>query len=241
MRFALSSMNAVVLLVAAATDVEAWDSVKLNPTHPTHNYLTEWAIAKVKTPEVSQFATQLIEGANEELHELPVEGSKYGIDLNAKRIAHKGTNAGTDDIEGWWKDSLEAYRAGDKQRAYFLLGIMLHMIEDMGVPAHANGVDHQGNLTEFDNFEFMALSNWKPDFANVNRADPGYVDPSTYYAFSKSWTHADAPDYKDRNSFSKTWTFASQAERALLRNREGRTATVAKWALRSAWMASCTV
>ena len=27
-----------------ATGADAWDSVKLNPTHPTHSYLTEYAI-----------------------------------------------------------------------------------------------------------------------------------------------------------------------------------------------------
>ncbi len=231
----LRPATAAFFLVALLHPAGAWDSIKWNPTHPTHSYLTEWAIAKVNAPEVTRYKAQLVEGANEEMHELPVKGSKYGIDLNAWRIKHRGTNAGTDDIEGWWQDSLAAYRAGNKPKAYFLLGIMLHMVEDMGIPAHANGVYHQGNLTEFDNFEFMALSNWKPDFGHVNRSDPGYADPSAYYAFSKAWTHADAPGYKDRNSFSKTWTFASAAERALLRNREGRTATVAGWALQSAY------
>lgn len=224
-----------VASLAAATEAGAWDSVKLNPTHPTHTYLTEWAIAQVKLAEVSQYRAELIEGANEEMHELPVEGTRFGIDLNRARIAHKGTNAGTDDIEGWWLDALAAYRAGDRKKAYFLLGIMLHMVEDMGVPAHANGVYHQGNLTEFDNFEFMGLSNWKPDFSRINRTDPGYADPSAYYQFSRSWTHADAPNYRDRDSFSKTWALASPTERALLSNRQGRTATVAKWALQSAF------
>jgi hypothetical protein len=164
---------------------------------------------------------------------LAVSGTMYGIDLNAKRIQHKGTNAGCDDIQGWWQDSLSAYK-GNKEQSYFLLGVMLHMVEDMGVPAHANKVYHQGNLTEFDNFEFMGLSNWKPSFANINRSDPSYVDPSQYYAFSQDWAHTDAPNYTNRDSFSKTWTFASSSERQLLSNRQGRTATVVKWALNSA-------
>jgi hypothetical protein len=214
----------------------AWDSSKWNPTHPTHSYLTEWAADNLKSqfPELITYRKELVEGANEELHELPVSGTKYGIDLNAKRIQHKGTNEGCDDIQGWWNDSLAAYRAGNKPQAYFVLGIMLHMIEDMGVPAHANKVYHQGNLREFDNFEFMALSNWRPSFADINRTDPGYAEPWRYYAFSQSWTQADAPNYHSRNSFSKTWLFASKSERTLLRNREGRTCLVAKWALNSA-------
>ncbi|MHC5598348.1 MAG: phospholipase C/P1 nuclease family protein [Nostoc sp.] len=128
----------------------AWDSKsRLNVTHSTHSYLTEWAIEQIKSqfPEVQQFRTQLLEGANSELHELQTSGTKYGIDLNAKRIQHKGTNEGCDDIKGWWQDSLSAYKSGNKEQAYFLTGVMLHMIEDMGVPAHANKVYHQGKAT----------------------------------------------------------------------------------------------
>ena len=110
---------------------------------------------------------------------------------------------------------------------------MLHMVEDMGVPAHANHVHHQGNATEFDNFEFMALSNWKPKFDDINRTDPGFAEPWKYYGESQNWTHADAPDYNNPNKFSKTWAFASAKERAPLSNRQGRTCNVAMWALRA--------
>jgi hypothetical protein len=229
--------RAALAMLAAPLPAVAWDSVKHNPTHPTHSYLTEWAIRWVNQPEVMRYRKQLVEGANQELHELPVKGRLYGIDLDKKRIEHKGTNAGTDDIAGWWQDALAAYRAGSKPQAYFLTGIMLHMIEDMGVPAHANGVYHQGTLTEFDNFEFIAFSNWKPDFKRVDKKDPGFADPPAYYAFSKAWTHEDAPDYHDRNAFAKTWLTASAGKKQLVRDREARTATVAGWALKSAFAA----
>lgn len=226
-------------LLLAAGPAAGWDSAKfkwLTPVvHPTHSYLTEYAIDRLSGtyPELAAFRDVIIEGANQELHELPVKGTLYGIDLDKKRIEHKGTNAGSDDVPGWWADALAAYRAGDKRQAYFLVGITLEMIEDMGVPAHANGVIHQGTLTEFDNFEAMALQKWDPDFTHVNRTDPGYADPSKYYRFSQDWTHADAPGYHDRNSFSKTWLTASAAEKALVRNRQGRTATLAAWALQA--------
>jgi hypothetical protein len=222
-----------------ASSAKAWDSKSGNPTHPTHSYLTEWAIDQLKTqlPELQQYRTLLLDGANTELHELPVTGTQYGVDLNAKRIQHQGTNEGCNDIQGWWLDALNAYKQGNKDQAYFFVGIMLHMIEDMGVPAHANKVIHQGNLTEFDNFEFMALSNWKPSFSGINRSDPGYLEPWKYYAFSQDWTHTDAPNYTNRDSFSKTWTFASSSERQLLSNRQGRTANVVKWALNAAMAA----
>jgi hypothetical protein len=204
--------------------------------HPTHSYLTEYAVNALSGnyPELAQYQAIIVEGANQELHELPVTGMLHGVDLNAKRIEHKGTNEGTDDIGGWWHEVTAAYAAGNRQQAYFYLGIMLHMVEDMGVPAHANHVYHQGNLTEFDNFEAVAAQKWAPDFKDVNRKDPGYDNPSQYYAFSGDWTRADAPNYHDRNSFSKFWLTASRDERALVSNREGRTATVAMWALHAA-------
>jgi hypothetical protein len=222
--------------------VQAWDSESGNPTRPTHSLLTEWAIDQLKNgnPQLQTFREAIVKGANCELHELPARnyekdlGKKYGVDLEAKRLLHKGTNEGCDDIEGWWKDSLAEYKKGNKERAYFLLGIMLHMIEDMGVPAHANKVIHQGNATEFDNFEFMALSNWKPKFDDINRADPAFAEPWKYYAFSQKWTHDDAPNYHDRDSFSKFWFAASDEEKALLSNRQGRTCHLVKWSINAA-------
>ena len=230
----------LALSLLAAGPASAWDSAKfkwLTPiVHPTHSYLTEYALDHLQGqyPELKQYRDVIVEGANQEMHELPVKGTLYGVDLNAARIKHKGTNAGSDDVPGWWADAEAAYKAGNKQQAYFLIGIMLHMVEDMGVPAHANGVYHQGTLTEFDNFEAMALQKWDPDFKDIDQTDPGYTDPSKYYPLSQAWTHADAPDYHDRNAFSKTWLTASEAEKTLVRNRQGRTATVAMWALNAA-------
>ena len=233
----LAGLAVVALLSGPAL---AWDSAKFKlltkVVHPTHSYLTEYALDQLqaKFPELKQYRAIVIEGANQELHELPVKGTLHGIDLDKKRIEHKGTNAGSDDVPGWWQDAATAYASGNKELAYFETGIMLHMIEDMGVPAHANGVIHQGTLTEFDNFEAMALQKWDPDFEAVDRKDPGYADPSKYYRFSQAWTHADAPGYRDRDSFAKTWLTASDAEKTLMRNRQARTATVALWALNAA-------
>jgi hypothetical protein len=237
--------SAIILALTVAPHLanipsaNAWDSKKNNPTHPTHSYLTEWGLDQLNSqyPELQQYRDRILAGANSELHELPVSGTAYGIDLEAKRAQHQGSNWGCEDIQGWWQDSLTAYKQGNKDQAYFYLGVVLHMVEDMGVPAHANHVVHQGNLKEFDNFEFMGLSNWKPNFNDINRQDPGFADPSQYYAFSRDWTHADAPNYNNRNSFSKTWTFAKKSERQLLSNRQGRTGNVVKWTLNSAMLA----
>lgn len=236
----IRAIAATAICLALIQPASAWDSAKFKlltkVIHPTHSYLTKYAIDRLSDdfPELDEYRDILIEGANQELHELPVEGVLHGVDLDKKRRQHKGTNAGSDDVPGWWKEALGAYADGDKEQAYFYLGIMLHMVEDMGVPAHANGVYHQGTITEFDNFEAMALQKWDPDFKSVNKKDPGYADPSKYYLFSKQWAHEDAPDYDDPDEFSKTWLTASDEEEELMRNRQARTATVVMWAMRAA-------
>jgi hypothetical protein len=231
------------------TEARGWDSARTgrfnNPSHPTHSYLTDWAIDRLQNEfaETQRYRNALVEGANTELHELSSRdyeielGRKYGLDLESMRKRHKGTNAGCDDIQGWWQDSLAAYRQGRKDQAYFLLGVLLHMVEDMGVPAHANGIEHQGSLDQYDHFELLAAQKWDPRFDDINRKDPGYPDPSGYYEFSRKWTRADAPDYKSRSGFSRFWLTASDREKELVRNRQGRTCNVTMWALKSALQA----
>ncbi|RYE09298.1 MAG: hypothetical protein EOP22_09355 [Hyphomicrobiales bacterium] len=227
-------ITALAFLALMPQPVAAWDSASsLNPTHATHSYLTEHGIAMVGG-EAKRYAQALIDGANTELHELDSDDGKtmYGVPLGAKRIEHKGTNAGTDDIAGWWADAAAAYRAGHKEQAWFYAGIMLHMIEDIGVPAHALGQYHQAT-GPIDTFELMGFSNWRPDYADKgNKADPGFADPSDYYAFNRQWAREDAPDYSPDN-FSKTWTFGDEKDKKLLANRQARTAELVGWTLRS--------
>ena len=242
-------VSCLVLLVGIAVPhAAAWSSKEGNPFEAIHTRITKDAIDRCSRshPESQSplFKEALIEGANMELHELASTpaareiGTGYRVNVEQKRIRHGGTNEGCNHIEGWWQDALAAYKAGNKKQAYFVLGIMLHMIEDMGVPAHAKGLYHQGNATEFDNFEFMALTNWKPNFdpfkGGTAQKDPLFKDPSKYYAFSRAWTLSDAPHYNNTHTFSKAWAHATLAERQLMSNRQGRTCIVTYWALNSA-------
>ena len=234
MRRLVFAAAAVAVMLTPAT---AWDSAKFKwltkIVHPTHSYMAEYAVGRAQKnyPEVGEYGRIIIEGANSELHELPVEGEAYGLDLDRKRQEHRGSNAGSDDVAGWWDDAVAAYEAGDKEQAWYIAGVILHMVQDMGVPAHANGVYHQGTVSEFDNFEAMGLQKWDPNFDDIDRKDPGYADPSQYYRFSQKWTAADAPDYQDTDTFSKTWLTASDEEEELVRNRQGRTAVLSFWTL----------
>lgn len=215
-----------------------WDSASWkNPTRPTHSLITKWAINSLKEeyPELSEYSEHLIEGANLEIHELKIKCVKFGVDFNKRRAErYKGTNAGCERPDLIWQDSLEAYQNDELYLAFFTLGALLHQIQDMCVPAHAYNIYHQGNMIEFDNFEFMALWNWKPNTEDIDREDPLYDEPWKYYEFAREWCIADAPDYKSRDEFSKTWTFAKDWERQLLSSRQGAACYVTLWALESA-------
>ena len=253
----------VALLVAVwalSPGASAWDGDEGNPTHSTHTYMTDFALDALRaTGEPSEaltYAEALVEGANQECHEL-VAGDdqrevarRYGVDIEQKRIEHGGTNDGCLRPEGWWQDALDSYLQGEKARAFFYLGVLLHMIQDMGAPAHANGVYHQapspGETMAFDNFELVALFNWKPKADLVDKEDP-HLLPSEYYGFARQWTkeHAASYDQAARDTFGKhrhtlsgllpaSWKGSSDEERALVQRQQACSCAVTLWALQSA-------
>ncbi len=216
---------------------EGWDSQDGNPTHATHSYLTERAIDALRNeyPELETFRAEIVDGANRELHDKPVSDPEQ----EALRVEAQGTNWACAKPEVFWNHALEHYRAGDKAKAYWLTGILLHMVEDMGVPAHALHVYHQASPWDWDDFEIMALEKWSPSYADVNRADPGLRAPADYVAWSGEWAANDFHESFPHVAYTRTffpvmWLFASSKEKTFVKDRQGRTAMVATWALERA-------
>lgn len=251
-------LTILAAMVAVSIPAWGWDS-RLEfglqfglPMHTQFTVLAHSALADKYRTEIvvdSNVKPALIDGCLTEMHELHAHdldrktGAKYGLDVEKLRMDHKGTNAGCNDIAGWWTDALAAYRAGRKTQAYYLVGIMLHMVQDMGVPAHANRVEHQGNPREFDNFEINAAAHLSflnfrgaQDTRRINKTDPNFAEPWKYYAFSESWTKEDAPGYNNRDSFPKFRLpfFFTKSDEELMKNRQIRTWAVTTWALDSA-------
>ena len=247
---------------------------------PTHSSLTEEALGNVAGtyPEVKVPANRqaLLDGANAEMHELPnTEGTfrktlrpyyvslnaRYGIDTERLRVLHGGTNEGCTDMPGWWREAEAAFAAGNPKRAFFFTGILLHMIQDMGVPAHAHKLKHQGNATEFDTVEAVAtftpydlklLSTYQFEngvtfgfpptvsysaisFPVAGRTDPRLPSPAGYYDWAASWTRTDVPSYtsvKTTFLFSPYGTWKDRIQ--LIANRRLRSMKASEWALASA-------
>ena len=220
-----------------ARSEERWDSQGGNPTHATHSYLTEYAVdhVGVEFPEVKGFKSFLVDGANQELHELKITTSP---EEEALRVEAQGTNWACDRPETMWNHARASYAAGDKQKAYWYVGILLHWVEDMGVPAHAFHVIHQGTYAEKDNFELLGLQRWSPRF-DASAVDPQLALPSDYMNYSGAQARKDFNATFPGKTYTTTffpiswlWTPTKQAQ--FVQDREGRTATVATWALRSA-------
>lgn len=216
---------------------QGWDSQDGNPTHATHSYLTEFAIDQLRGayPEVQTYRAKLVDGSNRELHELPVANAEQ----EALRREVEGTNWAANHPERLWDRARRTYAAGDKAKAYWYVGIILHYVEDMGVPSHTFHVVHQGTLSQKDNFEVLALQSWSPSYGSINRTNPRYASPADYVTFNGAWTASDFTSVFPNTNytlsfFPMTWLFMSGVKTTFVKNRQGRTAMATRWALEAA-------
>jgi hypothetical protein len=216
---------------------QGWDSQGGNPTHATHSYLTEFALDQLRGtyPELDTYRQTVVDASNVEIHDIALD------DAFSESLRHTigGNNWGCAHPEYLWSSARHFYTQGDKRSAYWYLGLLLHYVEDAGVPAHAFHVYHQSSLGESDNFEVQAFQQWMPSFASIDRANPTFATPTDYVALSASWAahdfNATFPGVTyTRTFFSPSALLRSDTERSFMGNRQGRTATAVKWALHSA-------
>ncbi len=214
-----------------------WDSQDGNPTHATHSYLTEYAIDQLKGrfPELQTYRANILDGANREIHDLHIDD----VEQESLRAEFGGNNAGCDHPERVFSHATASYAAHDKPKAYWFVGILLHYVEDIGVPAHAFHVYHQSSPSNWDHFELMGFQRWSPSYSGIQKSDPHFTNPADYVAFNGNWTIADwQSNFQGvtytRTVYSRTWLFASTRQKTFMRTRQGRTAVATKWALESA-------
>ncbi len=219
-----------------AAQQQTWDSQDGNPTHATHSYMSEFALDQLKGwyPQLQQYRAQIVDGSNRELHELPVSDPEQ----EALRVAVGGTNWACDRPAILWDDARAAYSSGDRAKAWWYVGIVLHFVQDMGAPAHAFHVVHQASVSQMDNFEFLALQRWAP-YYDANRSDPVLASPADYIEFGGAWTVEDFQQAfpgkaYTRTMFATSWLWAPTAQKNFVRNRQGRGALATQWALLAA-------
>lgn len=217
------------------TTEQHWDSADGNPTHPTHSIMAEFAIKEVKgeLPEVETYQASILEGTNLELHDLVSKTHE------ALRLEIGGNNWAAEHPELLWDKARASYAAGDKEQAFFYVGIMLHYVQDMGVPAHAFHVIHQSSPKDWDHTELLAFFNFHGDLKAPGPTDPQFANPLDYI----EWSAQSARDHFNTLFPGQTYTrtFLPQAyadltddDWAFLRGREAHCAHATAFALRSA-------
>lgn len=214
-----------------------WDSEDGNPTHATHSYMAEYAIASMTGafPEVAQYRAAIVKGANMELHELPIKDAYY----DAVRIEIGGNNWAADRPEKLWDKAVTAYRAGNKEQAYTYVGIILHYVQDMGVPAHAFHVIHQSSFGKWDNIEVLAFFDFHADMKTLAPSDPGFESPLGYIEWSgedarNHWNTAFPGQKYTRTSIPQAYKDLSDDQWTFLRTREAHATMANLFALRRA-------
>ena len=242
----LSMLIALPILTACASPVDEgedsidkdehnWDSAQGNPTHPTHSIMAEFAIKRVKErhPEVAEFEKDIVAGSNLELHDL--EHKKY----EALRQEIGGNNWAAEHPELLWEKARASYAAGNKGQAYFYVGILLHYVQDMGVPAHAFHVIHQSGPRDWDHTELLAFFQFHGDLRAPGPTDPKLEDPVAYI----EWSAQSARDHFNtlfpgetyhRKFMPQAYADLNDTHWAFLRGREAHCAHASAFALESA-------
>ena len=229
--------------------------IKIQYAKNVHQYLTEEALKFLKTKnpeaykEMNQYIQDLRKGAYDEdisildcpsgdcvldknmryLHHFyrPLDGKGYKQEYaNAYDWARGGVASNNYDFE----DAIEAYKQGDSADAYYKLGFVLHLIEDMSVPEHTHleyhsdvygggewGAGYEQYISDqYGSNESDCNSNGLRSFLHPNCIDNTYNDP--FYSVQQkpvfSYYDSILRDYDDLKEF-----FDSMANLSYYRNR----------------------
>ena len=156
MRYALVAMIAITGLLAVIKPVRAFDELY------THPYLTRLIAAewnKTADNKLSDEAIeQIVAGSRDEdnpaarsLNHFYNPITNEGLSLDGLIAGYSALDWSQDKVKQaepifggsfTWPEARAAYQAGDRARAYAGLGHILHLLEDMGMPAHTRNDEH---------------------------------------------------------------------------------------------------
>jgi len=126
----------------------------------------------------------------------------HNQDSETLQTLNKLLNGGP--IADWWRKAKIKYsqdrnfNSGDWS-AYYYVALMMHLIEDQAVPAHAYNIKH-GSLGYMDNLEQLANSNYNPNITGIVTA----ISPISNYDDSITATRARTLS-NDPNSYWKAY------------------------------------
>ncbi|MCI5135831.1 MAG: hypothetical protein D3920_12340, partial [Candidatus Electrothrix sp. AW2] len=202
-KMGLIKFNIICCLTAvlfSTTSAQAWWSENIpgwswdlfGDTHERLSKDTLNSLPEIEYPDLKKFYS-VIWGAT--------EGNFDDAD------AHGGDSSENDgDANEWWRLSKEQYEKlkFDKDRgAYWYIGQMIHLVEDMAVPAHALDILHYQNYRDLfdpDNFEHYAANNYSK--GTVTPENINYQSP---YDYKDTLKNATRKLITNSNSWSYFW------------------------------------
>ena len=133
-------------------------------------------------------------------------------------------------IGQWWYNAQKQYKEGNfaagDWSAYYYVGLMMHLIEDQAVPAHAYNIPH-GTLGHMDNLEELVFTNYHPNITGIVLANS---PTSNYYAMQVYTLNATSDNYwrqywnagayggqNGTDEFPTWWLYAGENERNITR------------------------
>ncbi len=156
MRCVLAFLLAFCLSSISARPADAYDA------QPVHRWLMRMAIERLveaypgQYDELLEYLDRLVDGAEHE-DDLILDGDDDPTTLRVERHFYRptdGAGLAMDDEQfpssyAWgvlpsegnqwgWDDAMEAYRKGDLEEAMFALGHVVHLVQDLTVPAHTH-------------------------------------------------------------------------------------------------------
>ncbi len=170
-----------ISLLSGADIAYGWWSEPLEDNHEllSKDALSSQALSEAEFPDIKKYG-EVIWGAT--------EGNMDDAS------AHDGDSSANDGPAMlWWTSALEEYRRfnfGDEQGAYWYMGQMIHLVEDMAVPVHALDINHYNGLEDLlnpDNFEYFAANNYSASSVTVE-SGWNFIYPSDYKDEVKKYT-----------------------------------------------------
>ena len=186
--FLVTALLVIVSILSTAGSGLAWWSWP--PADNTHRNLTQGAIAQIPQDQYPDVTTSF--GGD------IADWTSNVTDDQRAHANHSDRNDGP--VGYWWKLALSQYGvfeftgSGDplstpRPGAYYYLALIVHLTEDMGVPAHAYNILHSQSSEDLDSMEQVAFASYRQANPVISLYDAG-KDPLQCYYLSREHTLA---------------------------------------------------
>jgi hypothetical protein len=147
-----------LFLLLSATNSYSWWSAEtiINSTHYKETKDSEDLLSQINVDQYPDVTTKYGDNIRD-----------WTSGINDDKAAHDNDSTRNDGpIQQWFDNAIEKYKSlnfnNDNESTYYYIALMIHLIEDQGVPAHAYKIYH-GNPGNMDNLEQQGYYNYKPN------------------------------------------------------------------------------